>query len=115
MPIRVYLKLRNAAEAEARATAVSDPDNPAYGQYLTPAQVRDAFSPPTAATSAQVSRWLAGQGLVGRVRAGQPDVRERPGSAAQVEAAFATRLDRYRVRGTEVRAPVDRPERADAT
>ena len=53
--IRVYLKLRNAGAAEARAAAVSDPDNAEYGTYLTPAQVRDAFSP-TAADVSDVSQ-----------------------------------------------------------
>ena len=76
VPIRVYLKLRNAPDAEARAAAVSDPDNPAYGKYLTPDQVLAAYSP-TSADVSQVSAWLAAQGLtVGYVPV-EPRVRQR--------------------------------------
>jgi subtilase family serine protease len=108
VPIRVYLKLRNAGVAEARAVAVSDPANADYGRYLTPDQVRDAFSA-TAASVSLVSRWLAGQGLkVGYVPANRMYVSAQ-GTAAQVESAFATRLERYRVRGESLRAPATDP------
>jgi subtilase family serine protease len=108
VPIRVYLKLRNQAAAEAQAAAVSDPDSPTYGKYLTPAQVRDAYAP-TAAEVGQVSSWLSSQGLtVGYVPTNRAYV-SATGSAAQVETAFATQLDEYQVRGTEVRAPSTDP------
>ena len=108
VPIRVYLKLRNQAGAEAQAAAVSDPTNPAYGHYLTPRQVRDAYAP-TSAAVAQVSTWLASAGLgVGYVPSNRAYV-SATGSAAQVEAAFGTSLAEYRVRGTDVRAPETDP------
>ncbi len=46
-PIRFEgsLKVRNQAEAEALAMAVSDPSNRAYGQFLSPAEYRRRFAP----------------------------------------------------------------------
>ncbi len=108
VPIRVYLKLRDQAGAEAQAAAVSDPNSPAYGSYLTPRQVRDAYSPTKDAVT-QVSAWLAGTGLtVGFVPANRAYV-SATGTATQVEAAFGTTLAEYRVRDTEVRAPETDP------
>lgn len=106
--VRVYLKLRNQADAEARAAAVSDPANASYAKFLTPTQVLDAYSP-TAASVAAVGSWLASQGLaVGYVPTNRAYVSAR-GTAAQIETAFATRLEDYRVRGIDVRAPATDP------
>jgi subtilase family serine protease len=108
VPIRVYLKGRNQAGAVATAAAVSDPDSPSYGKYLTPAQVRDAYSP-TAAAVSQVSSWLSGAGLkVGFVPSNRMYV-SATGTAKQMETAFTTQLERYRVRSSVVRAPSTDP------
>ena len=42
---RVYLGWRNAAAAEAKARAVSDPKSASYGKYLSSAEFRKQFAP----------------------------------------------------------------------
>src|SRR6266545_6093978 len=49
---RLYLGWQNAAQAEARARAVSDPRSSSYRQYLTPAQFRQAYAPSPASMNA---------------------------------------------------------------
>ena len=101
---RVYLNWRHNAAAEALAQAVSDSASPGYQHYLTPAQFRQRFAPTTDAASA-VESWLTGAGFtVGYV----PDNRHfvsAKGTVAQIEAAFRTRLNEYRVNGVTLRAP----------
>src|SRR5262245_6255174 len=59
---RVYLGWKDSAAAEALARAVSDPNSPSYGQYLTPVQFRKQFAPSQAQVSA-VQSWLRSQGF----------------------------------------------------
>src|SRR5260370_22612696 len=49
---RLYLRWNNPSAVQALAQAVSDPHNPSYGQYLTPAQFRQQFAPPHAQVGA---------------------------------------------------------------
>ena len=56
------LGLRDAAGAEALATAVSDPSSPQYGRYLTAAAWRSRFAPTDVAV-ATVTTWLRSQGF----------------------------------------------------
>src|SRR5205809_758080 len=59
---RVFLTGQNPSALAAAAQAVSDPDSPQHGRYLTPDQVKAQFGP-SAAQVAQVSSWLQGAGL----------------------------------------------------
>src|SRR5947209_12609936 len=58
--LRVYLADRPGVAAAA--TAVSDPDSPAYGHYLTPGQFQQSFGPTSGQVTA-VRDWLTGQGI----------------------------------------------------
>ena len=92
----VFLGWRDAAGVTAVASAVSDPDDPSYGRYLTAAQFRARFSPAQADVDA-VRTWLTDSGL--RV-AGVPSSRlwvSASGRARDVERALGTGLAMFRV------------------
>src|SRR5215475_3571509 len=59
---RVYLSLRNQAQAEALTRAVSDPSSASYGKYLSPGQFLSQFAPSQADVAA-VKSWLQSQGF----------------------------------------------------
>lgn len=63
-PVRlaIQLKLRNAAQAEQLATAVSTPGNKHYGHFLTPTEFNKRFAP-TAKTVAAVKKFATNGGL----------------------------------------------------
>ena len=101
---RVYLAMRDRVGAETTAMAVSTPGNPAYGHYLSTAQVRARYAP-DATTVSTVSSWLREQGVtVDQVPANNAYV-EATGTAAQVDAAFGIRLGNYTVDGRTRTAP----------
>jgi subtilase family serine protease len=101
---RVYLKTRNEAGAEAVAKAVSDPTSAAYGQYLSPAQVRAQFAP-TRSQVDSVRGWLNSSGFaIDSVPSNNAFV-EATGTAAQIDSAFNVHLGKYQVKGQTLRAP----------
>lgn len=104
LTFRVYLTLRDRAGAEAVAQAVSDPSNPSFRQFLSPAQVGQRFAP-TDASIAQVASWLRSAGFsVGDIPANNLFV-EATGTARAAEALFSVRLGQYVVGGRQLRAP----------
>ncbi len=56
--LTVALRQRNLDDLQRRLHALSDPDSPAYGQFLSRAQVDDLVAPAEAHLGA-VARWLA--------------------------------------------------------
>jgi subtilase family serine protease len=101
---RVYLGWKDSAAAEALARAVSDPNGPSYGQYLTPAQFRKQFAPSQAQVSA-VQSWLRSQGFSVVYTPANNHYVAAEGSVAEAEAAFGTRFGMYEVNGATVRSP----------
>jgi subtilase family serine protease len=99
---RVYLGWRG--DAEAFATAVSDPGSPSYGKYLTPAQFRRRFAPAAADVRA-VKAWLTKAGIDIVYTPQNRHYVAAEGTVAEVEAAFGAQLNRYRVDGQVLRAP----------
>ena len=102
---RVWLAPRHAAQLDRLARAISNPASSHYRKFISRAQYTASFAP-TAAQVAAVKHWLAAAGL--RITATGPDhhyVAVR-GSAAAVGMAFGTRLGRYSVKGSKVRAPM---------
>jgi subtilase family serine protease len=98
------LGLRDAAGAEALATAVSDPSSAQYAQYVTAATWRSRFAPTDVAV-AQVTSWLKSQGfLVGAIPSNHRFV-SFSGTSAQAEKAFATDLGVFSKDGQTVSAP----------
>jgi Pro-kumamolisin, activation domain/Fibronectin type III domain/IPT/TIG domain len=92
----IALKLRNPAAVSAFIDAVSSPNSPEYHHYLARGQFATLFGP-TASTVAAVERQLRSEGLtVSGVSANNLLVNFR-GTAAKVEAAFHTGLQRVRL------------------
>ncbi|TXN31041.1 S53 family peptidase [Lacisediminihabitans profunda] len=104
----IYLPLRNAAAAEALAVAVSTPGARGYRQALTPQQWIQRFSP-TQADLNEVVNYLTAQGLtISAVPASRQFVVFR-GTAAQLNAGFATDLHTYNYAGQSLVAPAAAP------
>jgi subtilase family serine protease len=101
---RLYLGWRNAAAAEALAKAVSDPKSASYRQFLSPAQFRSKFAP-TAAQAAAVQNWLKANGFAIVNTPANRHFIAAQGTVRQLEAAFATTINVYRVSGMKLRAP----------
>ncbi len=98
----LVLKLRKAAAAAALVRAVSTPGSPSYRHYLSTAQWESRFSP-AASQVASARKWLAGAGFrVGSVSKDRITV-SASGTAAQVERAFGTKLENFKLNGRTVR------------
>ncbi len=98
----VVLKLRDVAAAQALVKAVSTPGSASYRRYLTAAQWEARFSP-TAAAVSSTRKWLASEGFrLGAVSKDRTTV-SASGTAAQIEHAFGTSLENYKVDGHIVR------------
>jgi subtilase family serine protease len=101
---RLYLGWRNEAAANALAKAVTDPNSASYKKFLSPTQFRTQFAP-TAAQVAGVQRWLKASGFkIVHTPANRHFVAAQ-GTVKQIEAAFRTTLNIYRVSGKKLRAP----------
>jgi subtilase family serine protease len=103
LTFNVALPLRNQAQVNQLAQAVSDPHSPSYGKYLTASQFNARFAP-TSAQIAKVSSFLRsrditiiGDGLGDRWVTASATV-------AQVEKAFDTTLKTYTYKGHRLRA-----------
>ncbi|HEY8742788.1 MAG TPA: protease pro-enzyme activation domain-containing protein, partial [Chloroflexota bacterium] len=101
---RVYLNWHNAAALTSLARAVSDPADPSYGQFLTPAQFHQQFAPTQAEVNA-VKSWLSGQGFSVVYVPGNNHYVAAEGTVAQAAAAFDTVFGLYTVGGLTLRAP----------
>jgi len=98
----LVLKLRDAAAAQSLVRAVSSPGSKSYRHYLTAATWESRFSP-TASQVSSARQWLASQGFkVGAVSRDRITI-SASGTAAQVEKAFGTGLENYKVDGRTVR------------
>lgn len=74
--------------------AVSNPSSPTYGQYLTPDQFTEKYSP-TQQDFDQVAQYLAERGLNVTFKHANRLVIDVAGSSAQVEQAFGVQLEQY--------------------
>jgi subtilase family serine protease len=101
---RLDLGWRNAAAAEALARAVSNPKSASYRHYLSPAQFRSTFAP-TAAQATAVHNWLKANGFVIVNTPANRHFIAAQGTVRQIETAFATTINVYRVSGMKLRAP----------
>ena len=98
----VVLKLRDASGAQSLVRAISSPGSASYRHYLTAAQWESRFSPTTSEVSS-VRAWLASEGFtVGAVSKDRITI-SGLGTAAQVEKAFGTTLNNYKLHGHTVR------------
>ncbi|MEO5898615.1 MAG: S53 family peptidase [Ilumatobacteraceae bacterium] len=89
----IAMKPRNEAGAESVAAAVSDPSNPAYGHYLTPAQYRRFFSP-TDLQAAIVTGFMRLNGFTISYDPANHVMVVADGSVAKADRAFQTDIHR---------------------
>lgn len=101
---RVYLGWTDPAAAEAVAAAVSDPHGSSYGQYLTPAQFHQRFSPSQSSVGA-VTSWLRSQGFTVDYTPSNNLYVAAEGTVAQAAAAFGVSFGDYSVSGLTLRSP----------
>jgi subtilase family serine protease len=101
---RVYLALRNQAQAESLARAMYTRGSSSYHKFLTPAQFDSQFAP-SATDVASVKSWLQSQGLTVDYTPSNNHYVAAEGTVAQVQTAFQTKLNLYSVRGKSLRAP----------
>jgi len=104
--LRVYLASQDASGLASYATAVSDPSNANYGNYLTPDQAQARFGATSAEVSA-VKSWLSGAGLtVTGVTNGVGSYVSVTGTLAQASQAFGVGFANYTdPNGQTARAP----------
>ena len=98
----VYLASKDQAGMAAYAQAVSTPGNAAYHQFLSTSRFQARFGT-TAAQVSAVEAWLRSAGL--KVVSANNHSVQVSGTAAQTEAAYATSLHSYTVKGKTYRAP----------
>lgn len=101
---RLYLGWRDADAAAALARAVSDPRSPSYRQYLTAEQFRSRFAP-SASDVGAVQKWLRASGFSLDYTPANHHFVAANGTVAQIEAAFGTTLNIYKVDGKQLRSP----------
>ncbi|MER5639054.1 S53 family peptidase [Kitasatospora sp. NPDC002227] len=92
LSIRVYLAGQDRAGMAAAARRVSDPADPAYAHYLTPAQFAQKYGT-TAAQTAKVTGWLTGFGM--RVTGTNAHYLAVTATVDQVQKAFGTTMHGY--------------------
>jgi hypothetical protein len=99
--VEVTLNLRNQAQLDALLAGQADPGSPYYGHYLSAPQFDAAFGP-TADQVTQVENSLRAVGLTpGQVSGDRLSI-PVTGTAAQIQHAFGTTLDSYRLKGGRV-------------
>ena len=101
---RVYLNLRNQAQAAAQARAVSDPSSASFGKFLTPTQFANQYAP-TSADVNTVKSWLRDAGFSVTYTPSNNHYVAAEGTVDQVESAFGAQLKLYAVAGETLRAP----------
>ena len=101
---RVYLGWNNPSALEDLAQSVSNPADPNYGRYLTPAQFRQQFAPSQAQVGA-VQAWLRSQGFTVEYTPQNNHYVSAEGTVAQAAAAFSTSFGMYNIHGLSLRSP----------
>jgi len=109
---RMMLLLQRSPQQEAALSdfiqAAHTPGNPAYHQWLKPADFGRLYGPADSDVAA-VTAWLESHGLtVNQVHAGRMAI-EFSGTAGQLNEAFQTQIHRYQVNGETHLANVSDP------
>src|SRR5579883_1695898 len=94
--LSIGLQLRNTDQLAALLAAMYDPQSPQYRQYLTPDQFNQLFAP-SASDVQQVVSFLQGQGLTVKSVARNNMIIDVSGTVAQVQQAFVTQINNYRL------------------
>jgi subtilase family serine protease len=98
----LVMQLRDVSGAQSLVKSVSSPGSTSFRHYVTAAQWESRFSPTTKQVTA-ARNWLRSEGFkVGAVSKDRITI-SASGTAAQVEKAFGTGLENYKVDGQVVR------------
>ena len=89
---RIYFASQNPSGMAAYAQAVSTPNGPQYGKYLSPAAAEAKFGASPAAV-AQIKSWVGSVGL--SVTAQTPQYLEVSGTVGATQAAFGTSIHKF--------------------
>jgi pseudomonalisin len=92
--VRVVLKLQNQAALNQYIRDINDPNNPLYGQSLTPAQFAATYAPSSAQVQ-QVVSYLQGAGFSNVAVEPNNLMISADGTVAQAEAAFNTPIEQF--------------------
>jgi len=112
--VQVHLPLRNLEEAKAELEAVSDPDSPRYGRYLTSEEFEFKYSPTVEDLAAVRNYFEAERFSVTYVPRNRFFLTAQA-TATEVERVFATRLGQYEATKGELRhAPMTTARIPDA-
>ncbi len=95
MRLVLALKLGDAVGADALARAVSDPRNPAYGKFVTPAQFGARFGA-RAGDYLALRQWALANGLAVGPATHSRTTLSVAGPVATIERLFATRIATFR-------------------
>jgi len=94
--LSISLQLRNSAMLDRLLNAISDPWSAQYHRYLTPAMFNHLFAP-TPGQVRQVVSFLQRQGFSVTTIASNNQLIDATGSVSQVQQAFNTRINNYRL------------------
>jgi subtilase family serine protease len=100
LTVQLWLK-GNQAGAEAFASAVSDPKNPAFRQYTSPNAYTARYGA-SATTASAVSSWLTQQGFSQVKTDAQRAYVQASAPASTVQQAFAVQLKKFAVAGKSI-------------
>ena len=96
--VALGLKPRNQSQFTAHARAVNTPGNPAFGHFLTPQQLTDAYAP-TPDQVAALTSYLARNGFYSIKVAPNRLLVTAMGNAGAARTAFNTNLVQYTING----------------
>ena len=96
--VGVFLANPNQAAEDAYLKDLYDPSSPSFGSYLDPDSFNTRFGVPSA-TYAAAQSWLQGAGLSVTSTESARNYLLATGTAAQVQSAFSTTLNRYSTSG----------------
>jgi pseudomonalisin len=105
LPLLVSLKLQNQSVLYGYFQHITNPRDPLYGHYLTPAQFTALYAPSTAATQ-QVVDYLSAQGFTGIAVSPNRTMIRMNGTVEQAQAAFNTVIHQLQFEGKTVLANV---------
>ncbi|HUI82776.1 MAG TPA: S53 family peptidase [Candidatus Binatia bacterium] len=101
MNIIAVLQVQNRATLQQYILNINDPNNPQYGQSLTPAQFAASYAP-GAAQVQSVTAYLRAQGFQGIAVEPNNLFVDATGTVAQVNAAFNTNIEQFSQNGQTV-------------
>ncbi len=106
--VGIFLSNPNQAAEDAYVKQLYDPSSPNYGNYLDPDTFNSEFGVPTSNFQAAES-WAQSKGLTATPIESSTSYFLASGTAAQVEAAFATPLNTYAAAGRSFYANTQAP------